>query len=77
MDATATNETAPGLWDDKTAAAYLGMSPAWLKLERYKKTNDGPAYIMIGKSIRYRREDLDRYIEAGTVKHGAPNNGKG
>jgi hypothetical protein len=51
------------------------MSPAWLKLERYKKTNDGPAYIMIGKSIRYRKEDLDRYIEIRTVKHDAKNKG--
>ena len=72
-------ERPEGLWRTEQAAEYLGVSPAWMKLHRYKK--DGPVYVRIGKTshaaIRYRKQDLDRFIESRTVDNGAPNNGKG
>ena len=46
----------------KQAARYLGVSPK--KLHRLRTEGGGPAYYKFGKSVRYRREDLDEW--AGT-----------
>lgn len=45
------------------AARYLGISEAVLRLWRAK--NEGPRYFKAGeKLVRYRRADLDAWIEA-------------
>jgi Helix-turn-helix domain len=41
------------------AATYLGLSLWWLKNARRKGT--GPAYLRIGRTIRYRVTDLDEW----------------
>ncbi len=45
------------------AAAYLGMSKDWV-YERLKKLIP---HVKIGGSLRFREEDVDRYIASQTV----------
>jgi len=48
------------------AAAYLGVRPqtlaCWASTRRY-----GLRYIKVGRCVRYRKADLDRFLEARTV----------
>lgn len=55
----------PAAFDEKKAGAYLGLSVKTLQAYRFHRK--GPAYIRMGRSIRYRQEDLDRYLEACRV----------
>ncbi len=45
---------------EQQAARYLGFSLPTLRRWRYA----GPAHIKIGRSIRYIRADLDRFMDA-------------
>ena len=45
----------------KCAAQYLGVSEAWLRKARQDKA--GPPYVRIGRSIIYRKDDLDAFLE--------------
>ncbi len=47
-------------------AIYIGMSRPWLRLQRMKGT--GPAYIRIGRTIRYDIRDLDAWLAAHRVE---------
>jgi len=49
------------------AAAYLGMSRH--TLHRWRWSGDGPRYRKFGRSVRYARADLDRYIEEAARDH--------
>ena len=47
------------LLDAAGAADYLNMSLGWVRL----KTQSGELpHVQLGRRVRYRREDLDRYI---------------
>lgn len=46
----------------KGASAYVGCSEASLRLWRSK--GQGPRYFRAGKLVRYRKTDLDSWIEA-------------
>ena len=47
----------------KKAASYLGISEAALRL--WRSHGEGPRYFRAGeKLVRYRRADLDAWIEA-------------
>jgi excisionase family DNA binding protein len=50
---------------EKEAAEYLNLEHQ--TLTRWRWASKGPKFYKIGKrgSIRYRREDLEAYIEAG------------
>jgi len=52
----------PTALDYRTAAAYLGCSVAALR--RWKRLGNGPCYYTCGKLVRYRREDLDKWIQS-------------
>ncbi|EIC19839.1 helix-turn-helix domain-containing protein [Thiorhodovibrio frisius] len=54
------------LLDTKQAAAYLNISPSTLETWRVRKTCIIP-YLKLGKSVRYRKQDLDSYIESMVV----------
>lgn len=41
------------------AAAYLQISPSTLSKRRL--FDDGPLFVKMGKSVRYRRSDLDAW----------------
>jgi len=54
---------------EREAARYVGVSPAVFRLWRADGT--GPTYFRAGsKLLRYRRCDLDGWIEARLSKHG-------
>jgi predicted DNA-binding transcriptional regulator AlpA len=47
-------------------ASYIGMSRAFLRQGRQQ--GRGPAYIKVGRAVRYRVEDLDAWISAHRVE---------
>jgi excisionase family DNA binding protein len=51
------------------AADYLGVKPGtlevWASTQRYALP-----YVKVGRCVRYQRADLDRFIEAQTVRPG-------
>ena len=47
------------------AAAMLGRNPQVLADWRHQKR--GPRYIKIEKAVRYRRSDIEQYLEDRTV----------
>ena len=56
------------LMNDRQAAAYLGVSRSWFQHARLR--GDGPPFIRIGGSVRYRPSDLDDYLAANTKRGG-------
>jgi hypothetical protein len=49
------------------AARYIAMSRSFLRQSRMDGVRDrrtpGPQFLKIGRSVRYLREDLDRWLE--------------
>lgn len=56
----------PTLMTQGQAAKYLGKSVQWF--ERCRWAGEGPTYIKIGRSVRYRATDLIEYLEQNTVQ---------
>lgn len=54
-----------GLLDEKQAASYLHLSVALLR--KWRTYGDGPAFVKIGRLVRYRQLDLDAYVEGHLV----------
>ena len=54
------------LVDEKRAAEILGITPGTLCVWRCTKRYD-LRFVRIGRAIRYRLADLDRFIESRTV----------
>ena len=54
------------------AARYIGMSVAFLRLSRckgaYGNSTPGPSYYKIGRSVRYKIEDLDAWLQKHRVE---------
>lgn len=62
--ATADEQSAPRtprLFRPEQVARLLGKSEAWL--ERARLDGSGPAYTKIGRSVRYRDDDLLAWLE--------------
>jgi predicted DNA-binding transcriptional regulator AlpA len=49
------------------AAAYIGLSRAFLRAARLGRGTPGPAYVRIGRAVRYRVRDLDAFLEQHVV----------
>ena len=49
----------------KKAAGYLGLKPGTLAAWRWRGI--GPAYIKIGRRIRYELSALDAFLQAGKI----------
>lgn len=53
---------------ENEAAAYIGMSRSFLAQSRMDGPRQGrtpaPPFIKIGRSVRYIREDLDRWLDS-------------
>ena len=62
---TATNEHT-AVFTVSEAAAYLGLAQSTLNKWRCHGGN-GPAYLKLGKAVRYRRTDLDTYLDRRNV----------
>lgn len=58
----------PALHTTQEAAAYLDIKPHTLAVWRWKGT--GPAFIRVGRRIRYRQADLDAWLAQHTVLSG-------
>lgn len=52
------------LFRTELAAAYLEVKPA--TLEAWRCRGGGPAYIKLGKAVRYSKESLDNFLTSHT-----------
>ena len=59
----------PILQDEKSAASYLGGErPLSVKtLQAWRLHGYGPAFIRVGRCIRYSQNDLDAFLESQRV----------
>src|SRR4051812_24379098 len=53
----------PEMLRSAEAARYIDMSDSWLRQSRMLDRTDGPPFLRQGRAIRYRRSDLDRWLE--------------
>ena len=53
------------------AAEYLGIAPQTLAVWATTKRYNLP-FIKVGRCVRYRRSDLDRFLEQQTVRTDCP-----
>lgn len=54
---------------ERSAAALLGVSVALLR--KWRRTGAGPAYLRIGKLVRYRLSALRSFMDACAVDRNA------
>jgi predicted DNA-binding transcriptional regulator AlpA len=59
------------LFTTPEAAAYAKLAVP--TLERFRLTGDGPMFAKLGGSVRYRRCDLDAWIESRLVRSTSQN----
>ena len=54
--------------NEREAASYIGMSRSFLAQSRMDGRRDNrtpaPPFVKIGRSVRYLREDLDRWLDS-------------
>lgn len=50
---------------ERAAADYVGLSVRTLQKRRFERQD--PPYLKIGRSVRYRLEDLDTFLEAHRI----------
>lgn len=50
------------LLNERDAANYFNVSDSWLQKRRWSGL-PGPRWLRVGRAIRYRQSDLDRYLE--------------
>lgn len=60
------SERGVSLLETTAAAEYLGVAPRTLTVWRCTKRYMIP-YIKVGRLVRYRRDDLDLWLESRTV----------
>lgn len=65
MDPNNTQQTPRTLRTDG-AARYVGLSVS--TLEKLRLTGDGPEYIKLGRTVLYKPEDLDAWIDGNRRK---------
>ena len=54
------------MFDEKQAAEFLGCSVA--ALQKWRLLRKGPAYVKVGRLVRYRETDLIAYLDAHCVQ---------
>jgi len=47
----------------KQAAIYVGLSEEYLEIARHRDDGSGPNFIKLPRAVRYRRGDLDAWME--------------
>ena len=64
-----TNDSKDGYLSETHAAEYLSLSKK--SLQRWRFNRQGPPYVKLNmKTIRYRREDLDQWMQDRLVSTG-------
>lgn len=53
------------LWDEEETARFIGKSVSTLQKERLR--GDGLPFVKLGRSVRYRPEDVHAFIAACVV----------
>jgi predicted DNA-binding transcriptional regulator AlpA len=59
------------LLTESQAAAILNVAPATLTAWRTTKRAAQPPYCRIGAAVRYRRSDIDAFVQASVQRAGA------
>lgn len=54
------------LMNTREAASYLRLGKP--TIERFRITGEGPAYLKLGGAVRYRRCDLDAWLESCLIQ---------
>ena len=52
--------------DTHEAAKRTGLASATLR--KLRLTGEGPPFMKLGRAVRYRREDLDAWLEARVIR---------
>lgn len=52
----------PTFFDSREAAKYLGLKKC--TLEAWRTRGGGPKFVKLGRIVRYRKFDLDNWIES-------------
>lgn len=60
----------PDLLTTDEAASYLTLAKHTLEVWRMRR--EGPRFVKLGSNVRYRREDLVAFLEAGVVETNPP-----
>jgi predicted site-specific integrase-resolvase len=55
----------PKLLNETAAAELLGIAPATLR--RWRVKGAGPAYIKVGRAVRYNPDVLEQYISCNVM----------
>jgi len=56
----------PAMVSRQQAADWLGITPQ--ALSQLNTRGQGPRYVRVGRSVRYRREDLLEWVESRLVE---------
>lgn len=51
------------------AAVFLALQPQ--TLAAWTSRGEGPPYIKVGRSVRYRKSDIEAWLESRTIRPGA------
>jgi hypothetical protein len=62
---TEIRQTVGGLFTINQAATFLNCTPA--ALERWRRERRGPAYLKIGRLVRYTRRDLVTWLSSKRI----------
>ncbi len=57
-----TDQTIPAVIRPDSAAAYIGLSVQ--RLAKLRLEGGGPKFVKVGRSVLYRREDLDTFLQS-------------
>lgn len=48
----------------KEVAALTGLSRSWFEHQRWLQSQAGPKWVKLGRAVRYRRADVEQWLEA-------------
>jgi predicted DNA-binding transcriptional regulator AlpA len=61
-------ETQQKTWTEKEAATYLNMKQK--TLQQWRFYGRGPAYLKLGRAVRYLQSDLDNFLSQSRIGGG-------
>ena len=65
------------LIDTRQAAAVLGISPTTLEIWRSTRAKDQPAFVRVGRRVRYERQALAAWIDSRRENPSVPQKNRG
>jgi hypothetical protein len=66
--------TLPEVLNEKEVSAIYGLSIPFLR--RARRERRGPRFLKISKSVRYRRTDMEAYLDAHQIETREPPSGR-